>query len=151
LAEAICKRILADELGCDPSELPARGYEIRSAGVAAWAGDEASPTAVEVAHEYGADLTSHRSRPVNPELLTLATRVIAMTQTQATALEFRFPGLGPRPELLCGDDGDLLDPIGGDLTVYRDCAEAIRYYLVRLLLETRTDNPLTDQPGADGA
>ncbi len=150
LAEAICKRVLADELGCDPVELPARGYEIRSAGIAAWAGDEASPPAVDVAREHGADLEDHRSRPVNPELLAAATRVIAMTRTHAMALAMRFPGLGPMPELLGGDDGDLHDPIGGDTSDYRNCAAAIRYYLVRLLALKRVDDPTTDQRGAAG-
>jgi protein-tyrosine phosphatase len=133
LAEALCKRLLADRLGCDPGELEARGFVVRSAGVAAYAGDDANPAAVEVAREYGADLTAHRSRPVNPELLESATVVVPMTRDHAAALALRCPGVGPEPVLLCGDEGDLPDPIGGDLAVYRQCAEVIRRHLERLI------------------
>jgi len=147
MAEALCKRRLADALGCEPAELPSRGYEIHSAGVAAWAGDEASPPAVEIIREFGGDLTGHRSQPVDPELLANATHVVAMTRTHAMALAMQFPGVGPMPELLCGDDGDLLDPIGGDLDVYRDCAGVIIIHLDRILSELRRAEPT----GADGA
>ncbi|WP_143392902.1 low molecular weight phosphatase family protein [Fimbriiglobus ruber] len=135
LAEALCRRLAADRLGCTPDELAARGVVIRSAGVAAMPGDEAAGLAVEVARELGADLTDHRSRPVNPELLADATRVVAMTRMHAIALAMHFPGLGPVPELLCGPEGDLDDPLGGDLDVYRDCAEVILRHLGRVLPE----------------
>ena len=32
LAEALCKRMLADRLGCEPGELEARGFVVRSGG-----------------------------------------------------------------------------------------------------------------------
>lgn len=135
LAEAVCKRLLADRLGCEPGELDARGWEVWSAGVSAWPGDAASPTAVDVAAELGADLSGHRSRPVNPELLERATAVVAMTRLHADLLAMRFPGVGPPPVLLCGPDDDLDDPIGGDVELYRACAAVIRAHLERHLTE----------------
>jgi protein-tyrosine phosphatase len=133
MAEALGKRLLADRLGCDPAELDARGYVVRSAGVSAFPGAPAAPPAVEVAHEHGADLTAHQSRPVDPELLAGATHVIAVTRAHAAALVMRFPGVGPEPDLLCGPDDDLDDPIGGTLEQYRDCARTIRGHLERLV------------------
>lgn len=132
LAEALCKRALADRLGCRPDDLPARGFVIRSAGVAAFPGDDPSPGAVEAARELGADLSAHRSRPLHPELLAEATDVVAMTRSHAYLLAARYPGLGPPPVLLCGDC-DLDDPIGGELDVYRACAAEIRLHLGRLI------------------
>jgi protein-tyrosine phosphatase len=134
LAEALCRRVLADRLGVSPDQLQARGFEVRSAGVAAFAGDEATPEAADVGREFGADLSAHRSRPVNPELLTSATDVVAMTAAHAAMLALRFPGLGPPPMLL-SPDGDLPDPFGCDLDVYRDCALSIRHHLDRLVKE----------------
>ena len=134
LAEALCKRRLADRLGVPVDELPTRGFVIRSAGVMAAAGDPASPEADEVAREYGADLSAHRSRPVDPELLAEATDVVAMTAAHAGLLMLRFPGVGPEPTLLCGED-DLPDPIGCDRAVYRACAEIIVGQLDRLFGE----------------
>jgi protein-tyrosine phosphatase len=131
LAEAICRRLLADRLGVAEDELPARGFVIRSAGVMAGPGDPAAYEAAEAAREmFGADLSAHSSTPVNPELLAGATDVIAMTAAHAAVLAMRFPGVGPAPVLLCGAD-DLPDPIGGDREVYRACAAIIADHLDR--------------------
>jgi protein-tyrosine phosphatase len=131
----VCKRLLADRLGCEPAELPGRGWVVESAGLAAWPGDAASPPAVDVANELGEDLSGHRSRPVNPDLLERATAVVAMTRSHADVLSMRFPGVGPPPVLLCGPDADLDDPIGGDVELYRACAAVIRASLERHLTE----------------
>jgi protein-tyrosine phosphatase len=133
LAEALCKRLLADRLGCDPAELEARGYVVRSAGVAALPGDAAALPAVVAARELGADLSAHQSRPVNPELLATSTHVVTVTRGHAESLVMRYPGVGPEPDLLVGTDDDLDDPIGGDLEQYRACARAIYSYLERLV------------------
>jgi protein-tyrosine-phosphatase len=126
--------MLADRLGCRPDELAGRGFVVRSAGVMAFPGDAASPPAVGVAAELGADLASHRSRPVNPELLANATDVFAMTAGHLAALAVRFPNVGPSPRLLAADQ-DLPDPIGGDVTEYRACARMIADHLDRLITE----------------
>src|SRR5262245_13690372 len=102
LAEAVCKRLLAERLGCRVSELPARGYVIESAGVATWGGMPASPEAESAGRSVGADLSGHRSRPVDPALLARATDVIAMTAGHAAVLGARFPDVGPLPVLLAG-------------------------------------------------
>ena len=132
LAEALCRRMLADRVGCDPADLDARGFVVRSAGVFAFAGDAASPPAVDVAREFGAELASHRSRPLHPDLLAAATDVIAMTDGHLAALAGRFPNVGPEPTLLC-DGRDVPDPIGGDLDEYRACARMIADNLDRLI------------------
>src|SRR5207253_2534389 len=38
LAEALCKKLLAERLGCAPQELPGRGFIVHSAGLAAMMG-----------------------------------------------------------------------------------------------------------------
>jgi L-threonylcarbamoyladenylate synthase len=134
LAEGLAKKMLAERLGCQQDELPARGYWVLSAGVAAYGGGPVSPESADVAAQFGADLRDHRSRPVNPQLLAAADDVIAMTGGHALALAAQFPGIGPQPRLLCGDD-DLDDPIGASLDVYRECARTIVNHLERLLTE----------------
>jgi L-threonylcarbamoyladenylate synthase len=134
LAEGLARKLLSDRLGCKQEELPSRGYWMLSAGVAAYAGGPASPESAGVAREFGADLDSHRSRPVNPQLLAAADDVIAMTRGHAYALAASFPGIGPQPKLLCGDD-DLDDPIGASWDVYRECAQTILRHLEGFLPE----------------
>jgi protein-tyrosine-phosphatase len=135
LAEVLCKKLLAEKLGCSVAELPSKGYVIRSAGVAAFPGDNASEYSIHVAQELGLDLTEHRSRPVNPQLLEEATHIVAMTGGHAAMLFMRFPGLQKNLQLLCGQEGDLPDPIGGDIALYRECAQIIQRHLERILAE----------------
>lgn len=134
LAEAFCRQMLAERLQVPPEALDQRGFVVKSAGVAAFPGDEATPEASLVAREMGLDLSAHRSRPVNPELLASATDVIAMTSAHAAMLSLRFPGYGPPPVLL-SPTGDMPDPFGNDLGVYRTCAQAIQQHTERLVKE----------------
>jgi protein-tyrosine-phosphatase/tRNA A37 threonylcarbamoyladenosine synthetase subunit TsaC/SUA5/YrdC len=135
LAEALAKKLLADQLGCSTDQLPARGWWLLSAGVSAYGGAPATPESAEAAAELGADLLQHRSRPVNPPLLAAADDVIAMTQAHAYALAVRYPGIGPPVRLLCGDAADLDDPIGSGLEVYRECAQTIQKHLEQFIPE----------------
>ena len=132
LAEVLCKRLLADRLGCPAGELENRGFVVRSAGVMAFPGEAASEGAVIAAAEFGAALAEHRSRPVNPELLASATHVFAMTRGHLGVLAYRFPNVGPPPEPLA-DGFDIPDPIGGELDEYRACARAIAVQLELLI------------------
>jgi protein-tyrosine phosphatase len=134
LAEALAKVMLAERVGCTVDELPARGFWVLSAGVAAYAGDAASPESVATAAEHGADLTRHASRPVNPQLLLAADDVICMTHGHLHALATRYTGTAPAARLLCGEE-DLDDPIGAGPEVYRACAGTIRTHLERLITE----------------
>jgi protein-tyrosine phosphatase len=128
LAEALCKKRLAARLGCSVDELPARGFLVLSAGLAAMMGGEAAPEAVETARELGADLAGHRSQPLTRELLAQADHVIAMTRGHLRALAGQP---GPAPRLLAPED--IPDPIGGPPEVYRECARRIEAALEELL------------------
>jgi protein-tyrosine phosphatase len=135
LAEGLAKKLLAEKLGCGVEELPARGFWVMSAGTATFGGGPAAIEGEVIAAELGADLTGHRARSLNPQLLAAADDLIVMTQGHAHALAAHYPGVGPAARLLCGDDGDLDDPIGAGLDVYRDCARTIQRHLERLLPE----------------
>lgn len=134
LAEGLAKKMLADRLGCAVDDLPRRGMWVLSAGVSAYGDAPATPEAIAVGAELGADLGEHVSRPVNAQLLAAADDVIAMTRGHAQALATRFPDSGPAPRLLCGDR-DLNDPIGAGLDVYRQCARTIQAHLEKYVSE----------------
>lgn len=134
LAEGITKALLAERFGCPADALPAKGFWVLSAGVAAYGGGPATDLSVAAAAEFGADLIDHRSRPVNPQLLAAADDVIAMTRAHAHVLATHYPGVGPAARLLCGET-DLDDPIGAGPEVYRECARTIREHVGRFLPE----------------
>jgi len=125
LAEGLFKKKLADRLGCGVDELPARGFLVISAGLAAMMGGAAAPEAVEAATAYGADLSGHVSRPLTPELAARADYLVAMTRSHLLTLTAGLAGAGARARLLSPAGEDVSDPIGGEQQVYRDCAEQI--------------------------
>jgi protein-tyrosine phosphatase len=135
MAEALCKTILADRLGCRPEELPGRGFLVLSAGLAAMMGGEAAPEAVEAARELGADLSGHASRSLRADLVAQADYLVAMTRSHLQALHAHFPQFAARTRLLSGDGDDIADPIGCDQQVYRTCAQQILRHLEELVPE----------------
>jgi protein-tyrosine phosphatase len=134
LAEALCKKRLVDRLGCAVEELPARGYQVMSAGLSAAAGGPAAAEAEQVARGYGADLSAHRSQPLTPELAAQADYLVAMTRSHIRAVTDYFSQLGAVPRLL-DPAGDIADPIGCDQPVYDECGQQIWQRLEALVVE----------------
>jgi protein-tyrosine phosphatase len=143
LAEALCKKRLADRLGCAVEELPARGFLVLSAGLAAAPGSPAAAEAEQVARSYGADLSAHHSRPLTPELAERADYLVGMTHSHLRALADHFAPSGVRPRLL-DPDGDIADPIGREQPVYEECGQQIWRHLETLVAEILP--PETSQP-----
>jgi L-threonylcarbamoyladenylate synthase len=137
LAEALCKARLAERIGCTAAELPAHGFHIVSAGLSAFSGGPAAEEAVEVARGYGANLASHRSQPLTPELAARADYLVAMTSSHLQALTEYYGGLAARPRLLSPNGADLADPVGCPREVYEECAAQIWHFLDPLIDELR--------------
>jgi protein-tyrosine phosphatase len=135
LAESLCKKMLAEQIGCTPAELPQRGFLVLSAGVAAMMGARAAEEAVTVAAEMGADLAGHRSRPLTADLVRQADCLVVMTHSHAEAVRGQFGRGGPRLRLLDPSGEDISDPIGSDLPVYEECARQIVCHLDGLVAE----------------
>jgi protein-tyrosine phosphatase len=137
LAEALCKKLLAERVNCPVADLPQRGFIVQSAGLSAMMGGRAAEEAVLVAEQFGADLGSHCSQPLTADRLAQADFVLAMTRSHLQALEQQFPRLGPRPRLLDAEGYDIADPIGGSQPVYQECAQQILRQLERFLTEVQ--------------
>jgi protein-tyrosine phosphatase len=133
MAEAICKKMLAERLRCAVEELPRRGFLVMSAGLSAMSGDAAAEEAVEIVRELGADLSSHRSQRLTVELLTQADHLLAMTRSHLRALAPHCTAETATARLLSSTGMDVADPIGGDREVYRECARQITQCLEELL------------------
>jgi L-threonylcarbamoyladenylate synthase len=125
LAMALCRVLLAQRLGCKIEELPQRGFQVQSAGLAAIMGEMASPEAVDVVREMGGDLEEHRSQPLSIDLLAQADCLFTMTNGHLRLLQALNQTAGPLPCLLSPTDQDVTDPIGYDIEVYRQCARQI--------------------------
>jgi protein-tyrosine phosphatase len=135
LAEGLCRKLLAGRLGCDPAELPRRGFVVLSAGISAMMGGGAAGEAVEAGRHLGIDLQGHRSQPLTGPLLAQTDYVFAMTNGHLAAVAGRFPRTGYQLQLLSPHGADISDPIGGDQQVYEQCAAQIIQCLEQRLPE----------------
>ncbi|WP_237226445.1 low molecular weight protein arginine phosphatase [Rubinisphaera sp. JC750] len=140
MAEALCRKLLAERLGCNPEELATQGYRISSAGLAAEFGYPASPEAVQLLAEDGIELSDHHSQPISVPLLEEADLILTMTAQHRQMIVTHRPDLATRIRVLGPNDRDIPDPIGGGMDVYRRCREAIEAGLAPVIEE------LTKQP-----
>lgn len=108
---------------------------VRSAGVSASHGAPAAAEAVRVAGEQDVDLTAHRSRPLDRELVEWADGVIVMSPWHGERIR-ELGGadkLGFAAEFLDDDGNGIADPIGGDAEVYRATFTQLEHMINRLL------------------
>lgn len=125
MAEVLCRNLIAKKLGCPGEELEDRGVMVMSAGVAAMPGGRPSPEAVEVMSDLGLALDGHVAQPLSERLANYADMIFTMTNNHRNAIVTQWPHLAPNVHVLRTDNGDISDPIGGSLEVYRSCAKQI--------------------------
>jgi protein-tyrosine phosphatase len=135
MAEALCRAMLANRLGCTIDELEDRGVIVTSAGIAAMMGGRASAEAVQVMSEMGLNLSGHETLPLSETLVRHADVIYTMTQSHREAIVAQWPDAGERIRLLSAAGVDVADPIGGPLERYRSCATVIRSELEACLDE----------------
>ncbi len=144
MAEAILKDLLAKAGG---------GLEkviVLSAGVAACEGAMASVQATEVMESRGLDLNNHQSRPLSDAIMDRADVILTMTRGHRAAILAAYPDRAHQVRTLRRDGGDITDPVGSSVEVYRQCAEQIeqelKYWIEHL---PPTFLPVEQQPPAN--
>ena len=108
-------------------------FEVASAGIAAYPGDEANPETVRFLAGRGITLEGFSSQPVSPELLEQATHVFAMTSGHLETLENLFPDYSDKFFLVCefveipgrGVAADVPDPIGMGKKAYEEVCNTL--------------------------
>lgn len=111
--------------------------EVNSAGVNAMPHQPASINSVETMAEIGIDLNSHASEMLTMDLVDDYDLVLTMTEGHRESIINTLPLLDEKVFSLkgyVGLDGDICDPYGGDLDIYRTCREDI-LNSIRLLVE----------------
>ena len=129
LAEAITRRMLTDAGRTD--------IEVSSAGTNAWDGSSASDGALLVGMERGLDLSEHRARHLDADILQKSDLVLAMSPSHLG----RVKELDPRANVhllggfAAGEDAShpVQDPFGGDLAAYRATFDELERELAHLL------------------
>lgn len=130
MAEAIARKIIAEKGGMED-------IKVSSSGIYAFPGDKASYQAVEVMGEWGIDLNDHRARKLEPQMIEGSDIILVMTGSHKKAVLCLYPQAEHKVytlmEYSCGDDGDIIDPYGQSIDVYRKCAEELKAYILKVI------------------
>ncbi|MFT3786434.1 MAG: Sua5/YciO/YrdC/YwlC family protein [Tepidisphaeraceae bacterium] len=150
MAAAIARKLIAERLGVPQDEIETHGYNVLSAGTFAMPGLRATPQGVEAVAALGADLKSHRSRPVVPELAHQADHIFVMGRAHGQGVAAIAPAVASRVQML-DPEGDVEDPIGGDLSLYSELArrfvDLIKQRLNETIFADLPSTPKADPPG----
>ena len=65
------------------------------------------------------DLSDHETQPLTEPLVRHADLIYTMTRTHREAIVAQWPSAAERTFLLCADESDICDPIGGPAERYR--------------------------------
>lgn len=105
-----------------------------SAGIMAITGGTAAPYSIAVMAQSGIDLTRHRSRLLDNEILEEADLILAMDNSNLQAVPEGYKDMTFLLSDYASDTGeDVFDPIGGDLETYKACASLIRLHVTKLI------------------
>lgn len=110
------------------NSLPHKGYFATSAGLFAQNGAAPSENSVKALFEKGIDIKAHRARQLTPEIINHAYLIITLTKSHKDAILSLGNNLQNKVMTLseaAGESGDISDPFGGDISVYRACADEI--------------------------
>ena len=113
-----------------------------SAGLAAIAGDKATPQAIEVMKRRGIDLSGHRARNVDASLIGEADLILTMTHRHKSVLSSMYPQAASKIHVLReyaeggairGESAQILDPFGQPVEVYESCARQLEEAIEKLM------------------
>jgi len=130
LAEAIARNLIIEGGIAD--------IEASSAGTSAWEGSPASDGALLVGIERGLDLSTHRSRQLNRDIVNDADLILAMGPHHVERIEAL--GAGAKAHLLTGyasrgkNTRPIGDPMGAELDVYRATVDELERE-IRMVIE----------------
>ena len=131
MAESIARKLVRDG-GIEGLET--RDVLFISAGIAACDGAPASPEVEEVLAARGIR-DDHRSHRLTPEMAGKADLILTMTRSHLDAVHSLLEGAADDPPevMMLDPDGDILDPIGCGLEVYRSTADQMAGAIPRRL------------------
>lgn len=124
MAEGLCRRYLAERLGCRIDQLQRLGYSIQSAGITEISGIPASSGARAACAARGVDIGGHKSRPLTAELIQQSDLILAMDQMHIDEVLTLAPEVRDRCMLL-DEMRPIQDPVGQSAEVFEQCADQI--------------------------
>lgn len=142
-AANICRSPMAEGLFKDllkKNGLTGNSIAARSAGIGNTHGSDASDQAIHVMREKGLDISRHKARTINQEIVDGSDLVLCMSEEQTNSLRHSFPEAKEKFYLLtefCGSRGDVEDPSGRPTRAFEECAGQLEGLLEVLLEKIR--------------
>lgn len=139
MAEALFNASLAEAM--PPFEIKAS-----SAGLAAYEGQAVSEPVRQLLAAEGIDMSGHRARQVDKEIIDNADLILTMTESQHRELNIRFPFASGKCFILKpyvnspGVFPDIKDPFGLGLEKYQAVLEEIRSSIKKLTLKFASEH-----------
>jgi protein-tyrosine-phosphatase len=131
---AMAERLLKKKLKEKDLE---KEFYVCSSGISAYPNDVSTYEAVYVMqNEYGIDIKDHRATNVKASKIKEMDLILAMTKSHKDMLIMMFPELKEKIYTIkeyVGLQGDVLDPYGGTIEIYSNCAKELNEYIDMLL------------------
>ncbi len=124
MAEGMFRKYLSEKLGCEVDRVDEFGYKIASAGTFGMVGVAASAESVVACSVKGIDISTHRSRAVDKDLIEASDFIFVMGKGHGNYIGSICPEAASQCRLLL-DEADVPDPIGQPQEVYDECANMI--------------------------
>jgi protein-tyrosine-phosphatase len=135
-----CRSCMAEAIAKSESKAMGLDIEFSSAGIYAVKGSSASYNASKVMEDMGYDLSCHISTPLNLEIAEDSELILSMTQAHKRAVVKAFPSVSKKIFTLMeyiGEESDINDPFGGDISTYREIALELKEAINKLLYKIR--------------
>lgn len=135
MAEYLLKNLAQKEPSMNKNSL-----RVSSAGTMGTPGIDASDQALQVMRDRKIDMSRHKSRLANIEIVSAADLILCMENTHVSYLSGLFPAAVHKVHLLteyCGAPGEVLDPSGQPTRVYEECAQQLEDLTRELLSALR--------------
>lgn len=135
-----CRSCMAEAIAKDEARKLHMDVDISSAGIYAIKGDSASLNASNVMGEMGLDVSCHMATPLSSELLGEADFVLTMTKSHKNTINSLYPDFSKKVFTLkefIGENGDINDPFGGDINIYRNSASQIKDAINKLFIKLK--------------
>jgi protein-tyrosine-phosphatase len=131
MAEGLLKNLVKNN-GFAP-----KSVSVSSAGIGNTHGSDAADQAIQVMHERGLDISRHKARTVNWDIINGSDLILCMSQEQMSSLRQSYAEAQGKIHLLtefCNSQGDIDDPSGRPTRAYESCASQIET-LLNVLVE----------------
>lgn len=116
-----------------------QGTEViaRSAGLFAFDGQPANRDAVAVMAEMGIDISKHRTKSLDEDLVQWADLILTMTEAQYREIMECYHVPSTKVKVLgkfsLGSQEDVVDPFGSGIGTYRRCVKQIRNMIIEVV------------------